>query len=72
MLTIASFIIHYLGWQAARGLGSLADMATNRSCGLLPALFESGGDQGRMLPPDLCRLSLDGFDGLNFLSLIVC
>jgi hypothetical protein len=34
MLAIASFIIHYLGWQARkRFLGHLPEMATVRSSG---------------------------------------
>src|SRR6202034_4189623 len=38
LLAIASFIIHYLGWQSARGFwGHLPDMATNRQRGFLNA-----------------------------------
>jgi hypothetical protein len=38
LLAIASFIIHYLGWQSARGFwGHLPEMATNRQRGFLNA-----------------------------------
>ena len=32
LLAIASFIIHYLGWQAERGFGHLPEMAFIRPC----------------------------------------